>query len=234
MYGCGSRGWEQPPEAAALPFPLLFERVVGNGAPSRLFGILAILPMFVCMMMAIVLAIEVSPVLSFLPGAAFFLFLWCFVRYGVARERLHSDLPRRSLHRTVDLFGWVGALSRKDDWLVVGDVVELHLHVVGFGRGGVDYRLYALLTTGERRLLRRELGVDTEPMRAELERLVEGLAEFFDCTVRRIRGAQPPSLGEIAEAIAQKRLAGANPQAALPRPTQKPVVEAVPPKGEEG
>lgn len=206
MYACGCRSWEEAPFAIPSADPESFERESGmTGARvgallSGVYGVIALIA-------SVPLAIAVSPWVALIPAAVAASLLPIALRFGLCRDRLAPDPLRRTLRRTLDL----GELriAEMDTWLPAADVAELQLHASEGQRGGSRFALYALTMSGKRKLLRNEVCPATAKRQEQMDRLVERLAVFLDCTVRRMEGNTPPTRAEIGEAIAQKRLPSA-------------------------
>lgn len=219
MYGCGCRSWEEAPSASSSALPESFERASGmTGARvgALLCGIYGTMALIATLPIALAAP---HPWAALIPAAVAAGLLPVAARFGLCRDRLHADPEHRTLRRTLDLGKF--RIATKDEWLSAAEVAELQLHEIVDGhRGAVLFALYALLTNGERKLLRKQVGPPTPKRQEEMNQLVERLAVFLDCTVRRIEGRTPPSQAEIREAIAQKRLQQAPqaPSEELPRP----------------
>lgn len=214
MYGCGCRSWEETPAGLVVPAADEFDRQSGV-TPARGMATGAIPLMIFSSVLTVVVGASVSIAWAAVPFAVTLGLLGAAVRYGLCRERLRIDAEHGALQRDLSLFGVT--LKRQPEWLRAADVVELQTHAPE-GRGWIDLSLYALLTSGERRLVRRETSPSTERKRQEIDQLVERLAVFADCTVRKMEGALPPTPAEIGEAIAQKRLAQEAQRPASPVP----------------
>ncbi len=205
MYACGCRSWEEAPFALPSALPESFERASGKTG-AWVGAILCGVYGGIAAIATVVVAIAVSPVVALIPAACAATLLPIAVRFGLCRDRLHPDSLGRTLHRTLDLGGI--RIARQDNWLPAAEVAELQLHV---SQQGYRFALYALTLSGRRILLRKEVGPATAKRQEEIDQLVQRLAVFADCTVRRMEGNAPPTPEEIGEAIAQKRLPQASP-----------------------